>query len=213
MGKKNILEQKKKYKELSKLLKEEYELAERINSDDYSINLFCKKCNDYICSIFDILKNNNNLNNGNGKIYFNIWECGLNEIEIGEMICDESDFVKKCRENNYLVDCYISCRNNHIFAGKYSDKLFITSFSKLYIKYYDNSKEDFCQKLIDNNFEILKNKIDIIKEEINKKRNQFYSCDLCGPFADFVNVKEFVKHLKDPNHILHFNNLIKDTQY
>ena len=213
MGKKNILEQKKKYKELSKLLKEEYELAERINSDDYSINLFCKKCNDYICSIFDILKNNNNLNNGNGKIYFNIWECGLNEIEIGEMICDESDFVKKCREKNYLVDCYISCRNNHIFAGKYSDKLFITSFSKLYIKYYDNSKEDFCQKLIDNNFEILKNKIDIIKEEINKKRNQFYSCDLCGPFADFVNVKEFVKHLKDPNHILHFNNLIKDTQY
>ena len=129
------------------------------------------------------------------------------------MICDESDFVIKCQKENYLVDHYISCSNNHIFAGKYLDKLFITSFSKLYIKYYDNSKDDFCQKLIDNNFKLLKNKINIIKEEINKKRKEIYTCELCGPGSDFINVKEFCKHLKEKNHMVHFNNLIKDTQF
>ena len=211
-GKKNILEQKKRYKDLSKLLKEEYKLAERINSDDYSINIFCKKCNDYICSINDILRNNNN-NVNNGKIYFTVWECTLKESEIGEMICEESDFVKKCQEQNFLVDYYISCRNNHIFAGKYLGKLFITSFSKLYIKYYDNSTQEFNQEIIKNNFSILKDKINKIKKEIDQKRNDFYSCILCGPGSDFKCVKDFVKHLKETNHILHFNNLIKDTQF
>ena len=212
IGRKNIFEEKKRYKELSEKLKEDYNLAERINSDDYSINVYCKLCDEFICSINDILKNNNN-NNIQGKIYFNIWESNLKQIEIGEMICDESDFVIKCQKENYLVDHYISCSNNHIFAGKYLDKLFITSFSKLYIKYYDNSKDDFCQKLIDNNFKLLKNKINIIKEEINKKRKEIYTCELCGPGSDFINVKEFCKHLKEKNHMVHFNNLIKDTQF
>ncbi len=129
------------------------------------------------------------------------------------MICDESDFVKKCQEKNFLVDYYISCRNNHIFAGKYLGKLFITSFSKLYIKYYDNSTQEFNQEIIKNNFSILKDKINKIKKEIDQKRNDFYSCILCGPGSDFKCVKDFVKHLKETNHILHFNNLIKDTQF
>ena len=125
-------------------------------------------------------------------------------------ICLESDFVKECNNENIIVDYFISCKNNHIFGGKYLEKNFITCFSKLYIKDFDDNKEDFDYSYINNNFQKLKNKINYTKERIYKEKNNKFFCDLCDLYCN--DVFEFDKHLKSPTHKYYFDELKNDLQ-
>ena len=53
-GKKNLLEQNNKYKEIINILEKNLNQAKLIKNGDYSINLYCKLCDDFICSGDDI---------------------------------------------------------------------------------------------------------------------------------------------------------------
>ena len=208
-GKRNILEQKSKFHELIHLLEKEFELAKIIARGDYYINLHCKYCDDYICSANELIDLNNNKNEK--KIYFRNWRCeNIKIFEPEESICKESNFVQKCFQENYMIDNFISCKNNHIFGGKYLENFFITSFSNLCLKYYDGIKEDFNYKFVENNFQFLKEKIIEMKEKLNKKKNETFYCELCNEYCD--NVKDFVKHLKDNSHKSYFDDLKVDLE-
>ena len=219
-GKKNLLEQNNKYKEIVNKLEKKFNQAKLIKNGDYSINLYCKLCNDFICSGDDIIKNNNyninyniNHNNINRNVKINFpknWEMNIKIYNSDNKICLESDFVKECNNENIIVDYFISCKNNHIFGGKYLENYFITCFSNLYIKDFDDNKEDFDYSYINNNFQKLKNKINYTKERIYKEKNSKFYCDLCDLYCN--NVIEFDKHLKDSTHKYYFDELKNDLQ-
>ena len=174
-GKKNLLEENKKYKEIVNLLEKKFNYAKLIYRDDYSINLHCKLCDYFICTGEDIIRFNfvKDENYNKNIIYIPSWPVFINNSDN-----NECDFVKECKNRNIKVDNYISCiSNNHIYGGEYSNKYFITCFSNLYIKDFDGNKEDFDESFIKDNFQKLKNKINSTKKCFIKKKIIILYCD------------------------------------